>query len=111
MKRKSRWDFWEKVDKSGGPTACWPWLGASHSLYGTGLLTAEGMSWTVCRLAYESKFGRIPSGVRIGTLPTCTVQNCCNPDHLLKTGYFACEAFSETKTMRQWSRDRRCLIS
>lgn len=22
--------FWRKVDKSGGPDACWPWLASTH---------------------------------------------------------------------------------
>ena len=73
-------EFWEYVDQSGGPDACWPWAGrvngrgygwAWHSIYGT--MAAH-------RLAYTLEVGPIPTGLQI--LHECDFKLCCNPKHL-----------------------------
>lgn len=78
--------FWEKVDRSGGPGACWPWRGAHNAdRYGvfrvvdapTGLVYAH-------RMAYALEFGPIAEGVEI--MHKCPAmprpRDCCNPAHL-----------------------------
>ena len=48
--------FWAKVDRSGGPDACWPWLGRLYGGYGSfGGVGAH-------RVAYELLRGAIPEG-------------------------------------------------
>lgn len=42
--------FWEKVDRSGGPNACWPWLGAINK-YGYGHFRMNGKVVRANRLA------------------------------------------------------------
>jgi hypothetical protein len=65
-------DFWSRVDRTGGPDACWPWLGplgpkgyASHMEH---------------RIAYEIGVGPIPEGLVIDHL--CRNRACMNPEHL-----------------------------
>jgi len=70
--------FWERVDMSGGPDACWPWTGARHpSGYG-------GVSWrggrvNAHRVAYELAYGNPGKGF---VCHHCDNPPCCNPAHL-----------------------------
>jgi len=79
--------FWEKVDKSGGPDACWLWTGdISTSGYGRfGIWDAvanKGHMEYAHRVAYELTYGLIHNGFLI--CHHCDVKLCCNPTH-----YFA----------------------
>lgn len=74
--------FWSKVDRSGGPDACWPWLAyrmaSGHGLFGrsgrgTGMALAH-------RTAWELTIGAIPDG--LFALHCCDNGWCCNPRHL-----------------------------
>lgn len=79
--------FWAKVDKSGGPDACWPWAGhrspqgygkaplprAATAIYGARAMQAH-------RLAYVLASGPIPAGLLV--LHSCDNPPCCNPAHL-----------------------------
>ncbi len=69
--------FWSKVDKSGGPDACWPWM-AHVSQGGYGRFRINGESVTASRLAYEWTFGDRPLQVD----HRCRNRRCCNPNHL-----------------------------
>lgn len=68
--------FWEKVDKSGGPDACWPWLGA-QTPKGYGMFDHRGAHRTAWKIAN----GPIPDGKLVRHL-VCDNPPCCNPRHL-----------------------------
>lgn len=72
--------FWARVDRSGGPDACWPWTGKSTMRYGYGLLTWKQRLVNAARLAYELVVGPIPAGLDL--LHSCDNPPCCNPKHL-----------------------------
>lgn len=70
--------FWEKVDKSGGPDACWPWLGGQYpSGYGKirgsdgEYLLAHRVAWTLANGPTE-----------LDVLHRCDNPPCCNEAHL-----------------------------
>lgn len=68
-----------RVDRSGGPSACWPWTGAKNNK-GYGTLMVRRQSYKAHRLAYEIKFGPIPAGLLVRH--RCDNPPCCNPLHL-----------------------------
>jgi hypothetical protein len=71
--------FWEKVDRSGGPEACWPWTAATaRNGYGT-------IRWTDFKMAVASRVsmeldGRPPGKAHV--LHSCDNPPCVNPAHL-----------------------------
>lgn len=80
-------DFWSKVDKSGGPDACWPWTGhIAPSGYG---VHSQARAH---RVAFECISGPIPAEITIDHLchqpeeceggDDCPHRRCCNPAHL-----------------------------
>ena len=71
--------FWPKVDRSGGPDACWRWL-AAKSGNGYGAFYFRGRWGLAYRCAYELLVGPIPEGLQIDHL--CRVRDCVNPTHL-----------------------------
>lgn len=72
--------FWEKVDHSGGPDACWPWTAARHrNGYGKFGLTRR-RTLLIHRMAWELTNGPIPPGMFV--CHTCDHPPCCNPAHL-----------------------------
>lgn len=76
--------FWSKVDRSGGPDACWPWTGGLHAggPYGAlkrrigGVLVAMGVHVIVC----EGRHGPRPPAMEAAH--SCNNPPCCNPLHL-----------------------------
>jgi hypothetical protein len=70
--------FWSKVDRSGGPDACWPWMAGMFST-GYGAFKVEGRTVKASRMAYELAYG--PLGSR-QALHHCDNPPCCNPRHL-----------------------------
>ena len=73
--------FWSKVDKSGGPDACWPWLaGKNDEGYGTFYL--DGRTHRAHRVAYRWANGPVPDGFVLDHL--CRMPSCVNPAHLFE---------------------------
>jgi len=70
-------EFWNRMDKRGGPDSCWLWLGA-HTSGGYGSLNFEGRSMRANRLALELTSGKSS----LCALHHCDVPACCNPAHL-----------------------------
>lgn len=76
--------FWSKVDKTGGPDACWIWT-ASKNKHGYGHLKADGAMIRAHRIAWAIANGQIPhdgSHHGICVCHKCDVRECCNPSHL-----------------------------
>lgn len=73
--------FWAKVDRSGGPDACWAWAGVRfRDGYGQFFLNYEAPKVRAHRLSWEMANGPIPDGLQV--LHRCDVRACCNPAHL-----------------------------
>lgn len=73
-------EFWAKVDKSGGPDACWPWTGARWTIRPYGHLERNGHKIKAHRYSWELTHGPIPTGLQVCHL--CDNPPCCNPTHL-----------------------------
>lgn len=78
--------LWARVDKSGGPDACWPWLG-SHTKDGYGTIWSggnkrEGARQTLThRVAWALEHDKpVPPGLMVRH--DCDNPPCCNPKHL-----------------------------
>lgn len=70
--------FWAKVDRSGGPDACWPWLGAHHPL-GYGRFYFRG------RMRPATHAALLLAGIDVGdglARHRCDNPPCVNPAHL-----------------------------
>lgn len=75
--------FWSKVDQSGGPDACWPWLGhIGTSGYGVVTITRPNTEpkWMAHRIAYTIAHGQSVGGQHV--CHSCDNPPCCNPAHL-----------------------------
>lgn len=76
--------FWSKVDKSGGPDACWLWT-AGKTQYGYGSFRSRGKSFYPHRVAWVLTHGQVPIHTGYHGLCVChrcDVPACCRPDHL-----------------------------
>jgi hypothetical protein len=71
-------DFWKRIDTSGDPWDCWPWLGGTNPSTGYGYYDFVGKRISTHRLAYELWHGPTDSFV----LHKCDNRLCCNPLHL-----------------------------
>jgi hypothetical protein len=97
--------FWSKVDRSGGPDACWPFTrGLDGDGYG---------QFHVCRKPVRAH--QIAFAIANGhyatpcTLHTCHFSTCCNPAHLYEgtnaqNSRDMVEAGHSTKGDRNWAR-------
>lgn len=70
--------FWAKVDRSGGPNACWPFLGFRDE-DGYGNFWLDGRNEYAHRVAFLLSHGHWPepNGNHVCDNPTC-----CNPAHI-----------------------------
>lgn len=68
-----------KLDRSGGPDACWPWTGSLRS-NGYGMLCSRGQQISSHRASYQTYIGPIPDGMALDH--TCRNRACGNPMHL-----------------------------
>lgn len=72
--------FWSKVDKSGGPDACWPWIAHRHK-QGYGHYRVGTISAILAhRIAFSLTTGTV-SG-KLFVCHHCDNPPCCNPAHL-----------------------------
>ena len=77
-----------KVDKSGGPDACWNWTASLNKGYGQlgagpcppGVARNNRVPLKAHHVAYELEHGAIPPGAFV--LHRCDNPRCCNPSHL-----------------------------
>jgi len=73
--------FWSKVNRSGGPTSCWPWQGfVRPDGYGAFYhhdIVHPGHYRAAHRMAYELIYGSIPEGKQLDHL--CRRRDCVNP--------------------------------
>jgi hypothetical protein len=73
--------FWKRVDKTGGPNACWPWTGRVMTKRGGyGRLKFLGREVGAHRFALEITTGESPAG--LFACHSCDNPICCNPQHL-----------------------------
>ena len=72
--------FGERVDRSGGPDACWPWMGARSSA-GYGQLRVAMKLIYAHRAALEEKIDRALEPDELAC-HHCDNPPCCNPSHL-----------------------------
>lgn len=72
--------FWAKVDRSGGPDACWMWQ-AALTTTGYGKVAWPGYKGPqfAHRIAFEITNGRPPAGL---IRHSCDTPRCVNPRHL-----------------------------
>lgn len=71
--------FWKKVDRSGGPDACWTWT-ATRTRTGYGMFCVSLKMVSSHRVSYSLANGPIPDGLCV--LHRCDNPPCVNPGHL-----------------------------
>lgn len=74
--------FWAKVDRSGGPDACWPWTaGLADKLHPYGAFRVDNDRVSQAHIvAFELANGPVPVGKEV--CHRCDQPPCCNPAHL-----------------------------
>jgi hypothetical protein len=70
--------FWERVDRSGGADACWPWMG-SRRKYGHGEVRIGRKLYSAHRVAYVLSGNDLADDQILRH--TCNNGWCCNPRH------------------------------
>src|SRR5688500_7656308 len=75
--------FWAKVDRSGGPDACWPWIGARND---SGYGSLKVPTPTVRKAERAHRLALIFTGHDLPddalACHRCNNRICCNPAHL-----------------------------
>lgn len=86
--RQTPESFWARVDMSGGPDACWPWIGATNNT-GYGSVGWHGIIACAHRVAAflsgMVKTVRAPRSKKADghVLHNCDNPPCCNPKHFM----------------------------
>ena len=70
--------FWSKVDRSGGPESCWPYLRFCDK-DGYGDFWFRGQNHKAHRVAYLLTYGEWPEP---NGCHSCDNPKCCNPAHI-----------------------------
>lgn len=70
--------LWREVDQSGGPEACWPWVGGPH-IKAYGAISHNRRTIHASRAAWIVTHG---DPGRLYVLHRCDNPPCCNPAHL-----------------------------
>lgn len=79
--------YWSKIDDSGGPTACWPWIGPKH-VQGYGFIGArryadnKRVMLVAHRVGMRIKLGRAIDSSEM-VIHTCSNMACQNFQHLV----------------------------
>ncbi len=83
MRSNTEMDVFDRLDRSGGPDACWPFQGARNG-DGYGQFTVRGRQYQAQRVAFVAWHGwRIDVLGRWDIiLHDCDNPPCCNPRHL-----------------------------
>lgn len=94
--------FWRKIDKSGGPDACWPWVGGWIDDDGYGRFdVTHSVNIPASKMAYELTHGKLPKGML--ACHTCDNRLCCNPAHI----YAGTHADNNKDTFRRRRRSHK----
>jgi hypothetical protein len=80
MRKNTIEDFWNLVDKTTTPNACWEWQGQCQPKLPYGRYTINGKFWTAHRLSYTLTKGPITQGLVV--MHSCDNPKCCRPEHL-----------------------------
>jgi hypothetical protein len=107
--------FWSKVDRTAGPTACWPWIEDQRTAAGYGRFTvrADGKfrdvpahRWLLGQLRGKPLIGS-PRGAEDGC-HYCNNPPCCNPLHLYVDSRAGNVKYSVASDRHVQSRKDRC---
>lgn len=79
MTEKQAVNFERHIDKSGGPDACWPWMGYRGKKQPYGHVMLNGRIRMAHRVAFRLYRGYFPTHLKI--CHTCDNPPCCNPAH------------------------------
>lgn len=74
--------FWELVDQSNGPDACWPWQGPIRNAAGYGAFAEGGRQHVATRWLLGALRGSELQWPSELALHKCDNKRCCNPRHL-----------------------------
>lgn len=85
MNQKTIDRMWSRMDKSGGPDACWPWTGClDKDGYGRFAHCPTGSLPQITARAHRVVFEHVNGYIdpTLVVMHTCDHPGCCNPKHL-----------------------------
>lgn len=78
--KKTKEEFWDRLDKPGGESGCWNYVCMNYDKDGYAQIMYRGESYRAHRFAWKLANGNIPAGMHV--LHECDNPKCCNPGHL-----------------------------